>query len=594
MPTIHELLRCLCLALGYTQASLGCCFGASLRWLEACLLNEEELFHSRFESIRNRGVDKLLENIQNAKEKRKRGGLLALEDVEAFDILTFIDNMILFQLPSEYPDLFHDFIGQTHIENISSLASSADILKSGGLSVVYKEPVIYNTDEISDYLYALGAVITEGMGHYQDPIGLILTNVDHAIALVYKPSVGWQCMEINSYGPERPQQQLVIDIAKKIKQAFTRDPRKPFVAFHVSVITTGNHPQKSNLTDRFLAYKSHHLPTREIALREDVIGLAYLAAKHGHADYISLLGYYGANLSRRDAYYVTPAHLAISNGFSNVLVQLASFGADLNVENCYGVTPAMLAAAMNRPEVIKILGAEHVNLEKGTSLGTPLFMAIAGGHMEALTALIAEGVNTDAILYFAVQANHARVICLLAELGFNLNALYQGMTAAFIAAMCGNFNVLLALQSHGADFNLGCNRSVIQWCELGALLGDETLSRMNLFIQSQLKLGMDPGAILIKPYDIAWILWQKKFISVTEVFEPGETSGCNGSSSASTELELSPKYIKSELEIPQKKQQNRKRTVQYFIEEVNSQDPAYYHAFEESVELPRKKLYLAE
>ncbi|MGL5741114.1 MAG: hypothetical protein ACRCXC_00455 [Legionella sp.] len=101
---IQFYLLTLFLNLNYTKMRDGCCRGSSLRWLEACFLDDEELCDARVNRIVTEG-NSLPQAINDA--KAKKGINLTTRDKEALDILAFYDSIELYQHHYTHKPLFN-------------------------------------------------------------------------------------------------------------------------------------------------------------------------------------------------------------------------------------------------------------------------------------------------------------------------------------------------------------------------------------------------------------------------------------------------------------------------------------------------------
>lgn len=68
---IHRSVFSLRKALGYHDTEEGCCLGVTLRWIEACILNEEPIFDARIRRIHSDG-NSLVNSINDVKKNYRR------------------------------------------------------------------------------------------------------------------------------------------------------------------------------------------------------------------------------------------------------------------------------------------------------------------------------------------------------------------------------------------------------------------------------------------------------------------------------------------------------------------------------------------
>ncbi|PBC33687.1 Ankyrin repeat domain-containing protein [Apis cerana cerana] len=119
-----------------------------------------------------------------------------------------------------------------------------------------------------------------------------------------------------------------------------------------------------------------------------------------------------------------------------------------------------LAAARGDAKRLRVLldsGRVHVDC-KDKDGTTPLILAAAGGHIEAVTELLQQGADPNArrltgttALFFAAQGGYMDIASLLLEQGAIVDSCsIDGATALFIAAQNGHVRILEVLLEHGA------------------------------------------------------------------------------------------------------------------------------------------------
>ena len=106
MPFIHQSIIETGHLLGYSKSipKGGVCYGLTLKWLEACLIGEEERFIQRIKTIMN---DKhLVENITRIKEKIKQHEQASQEENDYLEILGFYESLSLIHHSYNYLEIF--------------------------------------------------------------------------------------------------------------------------------------------------------------------------------------------------------------------------------------------------------------------------------------------------------------------------------------------------------------------------------------------------------------------------------------------------------------------------------------------------------
>ncbi|HAT1796768.1 TPA: ankyrin repeat domain-containing protein [Legionella pneumophila] len=496
MDTHNAVLNCF-LKLGYSDVE-GVCHGISIRWLEACLLGEEHVFHERIkhlERIVSSGQDIVM--LMDA-VKEKKGKNLSKEDEDLLDILAFFDSLDLYHAPYRHTELFglSSDSNQKNIAFHSDLAASDKINALGGLTQVYSQALIPDEAELKHYLDELGFIMQAGSGSSKDVLGVLLSSFNHTLAVTYKPGNGWGFMDINQYPPKVYKVEETGLLAKMIIKGLNSVPPSSYLALDASIYTTTRNPQVYSLTTQLGQFKSSHVITQEIASREqNGMGLAWIAARigdvaliselakhqvdlnkadkdsftpahlavqHGDVALISELGRHQVDFNKAAKHGVTPAHLAAQQGDVAVIVELARHGVDFNKANESGSTPAHIAAQNGHVAVITELAKHGVDFNKANENGaTPAHLAARNGHVAVIAELAKHGVNFnkasrsgDTPAHLAAQNGHAAVITELAKNNVNVHQQNEhGSTLAHIAALHGHVAVIAELAKHQVDFN---------------------------------------------------------------------------------------------------------------------------------------------
>jgi ankyrin repeat protein len=436
--------------LGY-QNSQGLCQGFAIRWLESILLGEEQLFKNRLQTISYTPKKILLNKIKKP----------SLYDREFLDIRAFFDSLTIFQAPDAHPFLFgNKYINQDELEIVSDIASSDKIRERGGLTSVYSECFLFCEKEISSYLHDLEQLLNSMEG--KEPIGFLLSNKDHTIAIAYKPDEGWYYRDVNQ-DSVLSENDSSSGIAKRIMGGFSDDPSKPppYSAFNIKLVLTRKDERINSLKETLQNFKTTHNITQETASRQTDENLVYVASMFGDIDLLKTLVAYGFDLNKK-ADGATPAFMAAQNGHAEALEVLAEQGADLDLAHQNGTTPTLIATQKGHTKALKVLATQGADLNQaGLNGATPALIAAQQGHVEALEVLAEYGadlnlpyLNGATPAYIAAQNGYAEALEVLAEYGADLNqARPVASTPALIAAQQGHVEVLEVLAEHGADLN---------------------------------------------------------------------------------------------------------------------------------------------
>ncbi|WP_165482821.1 ankyrin repeat domain-containing protein [Legionella gresilensis] len=369
-----------------------------MRWLEAAFLGDKELnkFNKRIKYIKSVPVKKIIESIEAA--QAKRGQNITKKDYALMDILVFFDSLEIFHSPEEYSPLFgrNSCVNTRETELTSGLASSKAIEEQGGLTEIYSEPFIFNEEELKNYLDNLSVLFEEQAqaSASQEPIGFLLSNSAHTVALIYTPGQGFTYRDINQEKQISTTRDHT-DIVNAIRKGFRNSG--PYSAFNTKIILTADDKRRDSLQQKLGLFKQEYSLTKEIAHREaEGINLTYIAAQHGCSSLLTPLKYFEVDFNKADNDGVTPAIIAAQFGDAAFIDQLAFWGADLNQADKNGTTPAYIAAQEGHSNIIAQLGFWRANLNKADAFGTtPAYIATQEGHVNVVKELIACEVNFD-------------------------------------------------------------------------------------------------------------------------------------------------------------------------------------------------------
>lgn len=353
--TIHRSLVNIYKALGYAQDPKGICYGFSMRWLEASLLNETTFLYERVKLILDLN-EKLPLLIQQLKDKK--GKDLTSQDKELLAVAAFFDSINLYHSPDKHDSFFtsKNLVRQRHIDVISAIAASDKIQQLGGLTSSYSESLIGEDEQMGAYFHQL-ALYLEESSNSQNVFAFRLSSTNHAIALTYIRGKGWEFMDINQYPPKQFPLSQTKELASFIRKGFKNT--NSYSAFNLSFITTNNSTSKSELkplVEKLEQFKKDNaqnpLPPNPVLEKNDFI---YLVVSEGHYYLIPHLIEHGADLNRLSAAGAPPVVVAYNNGDTATLVALAKGGADLNKACFDGKNLADFALVDDDIEKIKML-----------------------------------------------------------------------------------------------------------------------------------------------------------------------------------------------------------------------------------------------
>ena len=160
------------------------------------------------------------------------------------------------------------------------------------------------------------------------------------------------------------------------------------------------------------------------------------AASKGHRRVVSLLLSEGCPIDIRDSDGLTALHIAVKFRQFEIVELLAKHGMDVNIMDNYGCTPLHLASWHGQLALVHMLlrfGGWRSVAAVADRTGTPLHLAVVGGHMDVITHLLKEGCPID------IRDN-------------------DGFTLLHLAASHGHLGIIEVLVKHGLDVNIVCNR----------------------------------------------------------------------------------------------------------------------------------------
>ena len=190
-----------------------------------------------------------------------------------------------------------------------------------------------------------------------------------------------------------------------------------------------------------------------------------LAVAGGHKDIVSLLLNEGCRINVVDSEGRSALPIAALCGQIHMIEMLAEQGLDVNIGDNKGLTPLHAAAFNGKLESVRTLlrlgGSESMTKVAGKA-GTPLQLAVAGGHKDIVSLLLNEGcpinvVDSKGSTLFHVTATHGQndIVQMLAKQGLDVNiGDNKGQTSLHYAAERGHVTTFKKLVSVGGDMHL--------------------------------------------------------------------------------------------------------------------------------------------
>ena len=425
----HGILCSLLESLGYKENNNGCCNGASLRWLEACLNNEEPIFANRMSYILAHAAN-LPKTIK--KTKAKKGRQLDQYDEYLLDILAFLESIDLYQNVKKHKDILNitqEALRVEFEENYVFYAGSESTRNRGGLKKLNMDVILFSQLELKTYLDQLGALLNSL--DTTQPIGIHLGNTMHAIGLSYSKKEGWKIMNIDTYPPEQFGLEQTASLVEKIYSGFNHDHHSDIV-LDFSVITSADYPYVTELKNKLTQLHSDYGVTKDKAIRGQKVFLAHYFARYNCVKHIQKLASFGYDLNQswNAREKVTPLHVAALHGCVDSVQVLIDSGVDLNSEAQGGVTPIEVAVEEGKDTIIGMLAHQGVPINKKND-------------------------NNSTLVHLAANYGYDSTVDTLVGLGLDVNATNDDLlTPVHLGALSGNPKVIDTLAKHHAQLNV--------------------------------------------------------------------------------------------------------------------------------------------
>ncbi|STX52092.1 ankyrin 3 [Legionella busanensis] len=514
-------------ALNHSPDTDGVCVGFALRAIEAGLIGELSQFDERNDYIDNKLAETLVDEIDLVRNKVSalaRAGTEALfmlneQERMRLDILGFYDSLNIYQNVKTWCFLVGQTnLNQNYFEAMSVIASSDAILARGGLVTLYSEALIKDKVEIITYLIELEHELKRACIDNKAPLGFLLENEDHAVALIYTPNIGWSYRDVSQdpldvvVANDDPLDHAnhLLEVVEAISMGFVLSANaetNTYAAFNIKLVLTKKDSRCNLLKETLTAFKHTHVVTKQLASRRaNSINLLWLAASFGHVSlveelidqgtevniadsdgdtpllmalknhYLQVASYLIAskanvNLANNDG--ITPLHMAANFGHLPLIKQLTDEGAKVNVVDNDGLTPLHTAAREGQVEISKYLIQAGADLFLTTKLGnTPLSIAAANNDLAIVKRLIKYFIKTKnvaalnltaneykiTLLHLSAAKGHSKVAQGLIELGADVNVQdCNGATPLLIAALKNYLVIVKHLIKAGANLNLASN-----------------------------------------------------------------------------------------------------------------------------------------
>lgn len=154
----------------------------------------------------------------------------------------------------------------------------------------------------------------------------------------------------------------------------------------------------------------------------------HCAAANGHRDLARALIGEGSDPEATDSKCQTALHLASLGGHADLVSDLLELGLNADAKDADGNTPLALAVAHGRLETLQLLLRAGASTQTSSESMDPLGVALKEGFFDCMRALLAAGVNLEAVdqigltaLLSATRASKTVAIAALVEAGANVD-----------------------------------------------------------------------------------------------------------------------------------------------------------------------------
>lgn len=242
----------------------GVCQGVTMAWLLACLAGNTPRYSSLIAEIQQ-DEDKIFQQVIAVKDKIEAGTKLTVEDEKIFQILSFYEQVVLYQKPNMYSELFSELYNQSHIEHISRFAVSEKIEQLDGIRALGTDTRVLTLEELKIFFAEIANSINAAVSDTEldIPIALDIRNLDHAMGIVYVPrNRSWKVLDVNrNSGDAQEFAACAIDeVALYIHNVGKRACFKyVYLTLQIKFFTTGNHPAHSDLIKELSELKNRYL-----------------------------------------------------------------------------------------------------------------------------------------------------------------------------------------------------------------------------------------------------------------------------------------------------------------------------------------------
>lgn len=450
---------------GYDPSEGGICFGVAKLGMQAFQAGEIDLLIDRFNLINNIPLKTFKEEIENARDIRKKKYMFFSEVIRAkalkkLDIIAFFEEIILLHQIHMYPYLFKEGKAPTTQDAWPAfkILKPRALQEKGGAKLLESFSGAYETSHLEIYFKIL-----QEMAEQADfPISLILDSINHTIHVGYdRNKKTWVVINATYLGS-------IYISDKEIKDTVSKAFSKNGVAiFNTSICVTQNNYEKASKLFKKIQEDSdwqsiHTITTEKIQLKDSFgASLLHIAAKNDNIILVQDLIDKGADINAETKTGYTPLHYAASKGHINVVKTLLDSNVNVNAINS-GMTPLHAAVTHGHLDIAEALLNKHANIIDSTTLdnSTALHIAVYFGYTDIVKFLLGKGADVKirtvadmTPLHIAVIKDDINCVTTLLEGGADVNVTGRAEPPLYIAAKMNHANIITALINKGVDIN---------------------------------------------------------------------------------------------------------------------------------------------
>ncbi len=314
------------------------------------------------------------------------------------EIPAFFDGIVLYQDTYSYRHLFSEGqakILKTQDADLGFSLISPKKLEGKNSKVDHVFSGIYSKDDLAVYFYGLKQILLQS--NLSDPFSLVLYQPGHRITVGYDPRIK-KWLFCNAGYIEPIDAADVVELAEKVKQAFTKNDYAAFVTEVDGELTSQSELNNCIHAWKNLASFNHiHDVKSKVGLTDSYKNTWLLSAVRANdISTVNLLLQNGADVNATNSNGQSAIILAAKQGQTDMVQLLLDNKynkADPNAGIGKSVTPLYAASMFGRLEIVKLLLKYQANPNAIYENGTPLYVAAGEGHGEVVEYLIDHGAD---------------------------------------------------------------------------------------------------------------------------------------------------------------------------------------------------------